>query len=75
MLYHRVEQEKMDSEMIFLPTIDGTDKTGAGSLGDYLVLVDPKNTSDRKTVLIKYWYSLRPWNLKPPVGKLDSMIL
>ena len=46
----------------------GMEKTGAGTLGGYLVLVDPSNPLDRKTVFITNWHVLRPSDPKLPVG-------
>jgi len=47
----------------------GIEKTGGGTMGGYLMLVDPKDASERTAIFLTNWHVVRPSDPALPAGK------
>ena len=45
---------------------------GGGTMGGYLVLVDPKKPQEKTTIFLTNWHVVRPSNPQLPAGKSDT---
>ena len=53
----------------------GVEEIGGGTLGGYLVLVDPSNDKNETPIFLTNWQVVRPSDFKPPYGKSLHYVL
>ena len=50
----------------------GVEPRGGGTIGGYLVLVDPKKPQEKTPIFLTNWHVVRPSNPQLPAGKSDT---
>lgn len=70
----RIEGRRSYCKRVAMGHSISAEPTGGGTLGGYLVLVDPKNSSDRTTIFITSWHVLRPSDPELSAGNVVPVL-